>query len=204
MTRNCGRKRAITTAFVVASSGLFACPSSRSGASGGGGARKAGFPNDSAGCQKYKPCEVLTANEINKALGGKLDSGGHEVDVGRAPDVAIACTYQGGGLVTTINISCLAKGGNGPETYAAAGKPEGMPSMGLAPPVVTAVDGLGDEHAWFRDYPPPIASLGRSYQLTVFFGAGSRFTISYSLPPDSHLDPLKAGKEMANLVLGKL
>lgn len=178
-----------------------ACSSGSSSNGGAGGGGNGSFPSNTAGCKSYKACDLLTIADINKALGTSATGSGNEIDASVAPNVGVACQYSD--PIIIMALGCSASGGNGPSVYA-AGKPVGSASLGLPPPVVMSVPGLGDEQAWFASYVTDAGAVIGEYQMIVFWGAGGNLDITYILPAASGADPLSAGKQMAAAVLARL
>jgi hypothetical protein len=170
--------------------------------SGGGTAASSHVSGDNAGCKKYKACDLLTPADISKATGANVVKAGSDLDVSSAPDVAVSCRYMDP-LVVTLVVSCVANGGNGPTRYAEH-KPKGDKSLHVEEPVVTSISGLGNGAGWWAVYPPPPPMKESQYHIMVFWGAGGKLTINFYMPRGSKVDPLTAGKQMAQAVLAKL
>jgi hypothetical protein len=185
---------------------LTACRTSGGGGDTGNAAKpstRSSFPSDTAGCKQYKACDLLTLPDVNKALGANITTPGSDSDLGVAPNIAVQCTYMGPPIVN-LTLGCNAKGGNDPAHYAAT-KPKGLPSMGVMDPIVTSVPGLGDEQAWWAVYkPPPGPMKDIQYHVMVYWGSGGNFIVAFYMPEGSKIDPLTAGKQMAEIVLGRL
>jgi hypothetical protein len=185
---------------------LAACRTSGGGGDKGNAANpgaRSSIPSDTAGCKHYRACDLLTLADINKALGVNITTPGSDMDVGVAPNIGVNCTYMGPPLVG-LTLGCNAQGGNDPAHYAAT-KPKGSPSLGVPEPVVTPVSGLGDEQAWWAVYkPPPGPMKDFQYHIMVYFGAGGNFFVAFYMPEGSKIDPLTAGKQMAEIVLSRL
>jgi hypothetical protein len=190
---------------------LFACfalggckPPGSGGAdagTGGAAARGGSSAPESGGCKKYKACDLLTIADINKALGTNLTTPGVETDMPDSFADRFGCRYASRTTVT-LNAACLHDGGNNAARYAES-RPQGNKSLGVPEPVVTTVPGIG-EYAWWAVYPSKDRQLGDSYILVVFWGKGGNFNLVFSMPAGSKIDPLAAGKQMAETILARL
>jgi hypothetical protein len=190
--------------WLLACLALTGCKSPGSGGTDAGtGAAASGrtFAPESAGCKKYKACDLLTVADINKVLGTNWTRPGDELDMPGSYADSFSCRYLTSPPVT-LAASCLQEGGNNAARYA-QGKPQGNKSLGVADPVVTAVPGIG-EYAWWAVYAPMTRKLGNGYTLVVFWGKGGKFDLVFSMPEGSKIDPLAAGKQMAEAILARL
>jgi hypothetical protein len=181
--------------LAIAASIAAACSnsSSRTGTSTSGPKASAGDSGQASGagdCKRYVACNLLTAAEINGALGAGLSvSAGVEID---SIDIrpSFECGYSPGMETSfAFSVTCDPEAPNNADAYAAFNRVfAGTPLSGLG------------QAAFWRDMS---ATTGGS-DLQVFFGKDGMFGFTLILPASATVDRQAAATSLAKVVLSRL